>query len=152
MQVIPGTILALILFLVFGEGSIVPIVLISAVIFPLFVNQTFSSLNKIPKERIEACQLFGGDRIDLLRYVYFPELYPNLKNTGITAIGLASKIVVLGEFIGSSNGIGFGLNNAKTFYKMDEVFGYLLIIIILNLVLQLTFFAFLKLLDNLLTK
>ncbi len=146
LQIIPGTILALILFLIFGSGSAVPVLLIAAVIFPLFVNHTFNCLDLIPQERTEACKLFGGGKADLARYVWLPELIPMLKETGNTAISLGSKIVILGEFIGSDSGIGYALNNAKTFFKMDEVFGYLLIIILLNFFLQIAYSFFLKIL------
>ena len=51
-------------------------------------------------------------------------------------VSLALKVVVLGEFIGSQNGIGYLLNVAKIYFNMPAVFFYLTVILLIMLLFQ----------------
>ena len=44
--------------------------------------------------------------------------------------GLAVKLVILGEFIGAQDGIGYLLNVARIYFNMKEVFFYLSLVLV----------------------
>jgi ABC-type nitrate/sulfonate/bicarbonate transport system permease component len=45
-------------------------------------------------------------------------------------MGLGLKVVVLGEFIGSQDGLGYLLNVARIYFQMDKVFFYLIVLLL----------------------
>jgi len=52
-------------------------------------------------------------------------------------MGLGLKVVVLGEFIGSQDGLGYLLNVAKIYFQMDKVFFYLIILLLFMVIFEL---------------
>jgi ABC-type nitrate/sulfonate/bicarbonate transport system permease component len=65
-----------------------------------------------------------------------PLLIPTLQSNLTLGFGLSLKVVILGEFIGSQDGIGYLLNVSKVYFKMDEVFFYLFVILAMMVCFQ----------------
>lgn len=135
-QVIPGAILAIIFLIIFGVGDKVPIAMIIAISIPIMAINVSTGLRAVKKELMEVVYVFGGSLPEVIRYVYLPALVPVFRSNLLIGSGLALKVLVLGEFIGCENGIGFLLNSARILLLMDDVFFYLLVIMIIALVLQ----------------
>jgi len=135
-QVIPGAILAIIFLIIFGVGDKVPIAMIIAMSIPIMAINTSTGLRGINREQQEVVYVFGGSMTQVIRYVYLPALIPVFRSNFLIGTGLALKVIVLGEYIGCEDGIGFLLNNARTLFQMDRVFFYLLIIMLIALILQ----------------
>jgi NitT/TauT family transport system permease protein len=136
-QVIPGAILGIIFLIIFGMGGIVPIAMIIAMSIPIMAINTSTALRNIVREQEEVVYIFGGNSTDIIRYVYIPVLVPVFRSNFLIGTGLALKVIVLGEFIGCEDGIGFLLNNARILFQMDNVFFYLLVIMTIALIFQL---------------
>ncbi|MCF7911343.1 MAG: ABC transporter permease subunit [Candidatus Cloacimonetes bacterium] len=135
-QVIPGAILAIIFLIIFGVGDKVPIAMIIAMSIPIMAINTSTGLRGIIREQQEVVYVFGGSMPQVIRYVYLPALIPVFRSNFLIGTGLALKVIVLGEYIGCEDGIGFLLNNARTLFQMDKVFFYLLVIMVIALILQ----------------
>jgi NitT/TauT family transport system permease protein len=135
-QVIPGAILAIIFLIIFGVGDKVPIAMIIAMSIPVMAINTSTGLRGVIREQQEVVYVFGGSLPQVIRYVYLPALIPVFRSNFLIGTGLALKVIVLGEYIGCEDGIGFLLNNARILFQMDRVFFYLLIIMIIALILQ----------------
>jgi len=135
-QIIPGTILGVILLLVFGINSLVPISLIIILATPLISTNTSNGLIKKNKKFEQLIIGIGGGLKEIIKDVYIPALMPIFKSNLIIGFNFSLKIVILGEFIGTQSGIGYLLNVAKIYFDMDKVFYYLMIIIIIMIVYQ----------------
>jgi len=59
-----------------------------------------------------------------LRQVYLPQLYPYFMAATRSGLSLIWKIVLVAEFIGRSNGIGFELNVFFQFSEMTNILAY----------------------------
>jgi ABC-type nitrate/sulfonate/bicarbonate transport system permease component len=130
LQVIPGVIIGTLLILFYGTGSIVPIGMIVIMITPIVASNTVNGLLDHTKELVEVVNVFGGGFKDIVQNVYIPKLIPIFKMNTLVCSALSLKIIILGEFVGCEDGLGFLFNNARIFYNMQEVYLYLLIIII----------------------
>jgi NitT/TauT family transport system permease protein len=75
-------------------------------------------------------------RLAFFQYVDLPALIPVFRSNLSAGFGLAVKIVVMGEFIGSQDGIGFLLNQARLILDMKGVFFYLVFLLIFTLIFQ----------------
>jgi NitT/TauT family transport system permease protein len=136
VEVIPGTILGIILLLALGLGSAVPIALAALLTLPTIAINTANALSKKEVALEQYLRSAGGGRRDLVRYVYLPSLVPTLQSNVSLGFGLALKVVVLGEFIGSQDGIGYLLNVARIYFNMKEVFFYLCVVLVVTALFQ----------------
>lgn len=130
LQVVPGVIIGSFLILFYGVGSVIPIGMIIIMITPIVAINTVNGLLDHTKELVEVINVFGGGIKDIVLNVYIPKLYPVFKINFLTCTALSLKIIILGEFVGCDDGIGFLFNNARVFYNMSEVYSYLLLIIL----------------------
>ncbi len=136
LQVIPGTVLGVIFLLLFGLGSMAPILLVAALVLPTIVINTVRGLDNADTLLAQYLLSVHATRMATLRFIYLPALVPTLQANISLGISLASKIVVLGEFIGAQDGIGYLLNRAQITLNMREVFFYLFVLLTFSLVAQ----------------
>lgn len=59
-----------------------------------------------------------------LRLVYLPQLYPYFMAATRSGLSLIWKIVLVAEFIGRSNGVGFRLNLYFQFFDITKILAY----------------------------
>lgn len=129
-QVIPGTILGIIFLLLSGIGNTTPIAMVASLtISTVFINAT-SVLLKGNAQLESLIKVYGGGKKDIIKYVLLPSLIPITRSNLTLGMGLGLKVVVLGEFIGSQDGIGYLLNVARIYFQMDKVFFYLIILLL----------------------
>lgn len=136
LQVVPGVIVASLFILFVGVGSSVPIGMIIVMITPIVATNTVNGLLDHTKELVEVINVFGGNTFDVVKHVFIPKLLPVFKTNFLVCTALSLKIIILGEYVGCQDGIGFLFNNARIFNNMTEVFSYLLIIILTALIFQ----------------
>ena len=136
LQVVPGTILAVIFVLLFGIGNLTPTLLVTFLTLPTIAINTANTLSARNKEGEAYLKTLNATRWQLMRFSYFPALVPVLQSNLSLGLSLAVKVVVLGEFIGSQDGLGYLFNHARLIFDMQEVFFYLLILMAISILLQ----------------
>lgn len=130
-QVIPGLILGVVFLLIFGVGSSAPVCLIITLSTPLIAINTANTLLKKNSFLEGVIRSFNGGFRDIVLDLYLPALIPTMKTNITMGLVMALKIVLLGEFIASENGIGYLINVSKIYFNMEAVFFYLLVILLL---------------------
>lgn len=136
LQVVPGTILGVIFLLMFGIGSATPIALVAFLTLPTLAINTTNGLRKRNVANENYLRSIQASKWQIIRYSYLPALVPVIQSNLSLGISMAVKVVVLGEFIGSQNGLGYLLNHARIVFNMKEVFFYLLILMAFSLFFQ----------------
>ena len=136
-QTVPAIIVAVILLILFGTGNSVPVILIVLMVTPFVAQQTMSVLEKPDPIILMVVKSHGGGRRELIWDVYLPKLVPTMRATATLAITMGVKVCILGEFIGSDNGIGFLINVARLYLNMDEVLFYVTVILFQMFIFQL---------------
>jgi NitT/TauT family transport system permease protein len=148
LQVLPGTILGVIFLLLFGTGDSAPILLAVFLTLPTLVISTINGLSKRNLKLQQYLVSIRSGGFGMFRYIYLPALVPVLRSNLSLGMGMAVKVVIMGEFIGAQNGLGFLLNNARIVFNMKEVIFYLLVLLAFTLVFQvletLAFFSFFR--------
>lgn len=135
-EVIPGLILGMIFLLIFGVGSAAPIALIVTLSTPLIAINTANTLMKKNPFLEGVIRSFNGSFRHILFDLYLPSLLPTMKTNATMGLVMALKIVLLGEFIASEDGIGYLLNVSKIYFDMEALFFYLFTIILIILLFQ----------------
>ncbi len=122
-QAIPALAIAPVLVIWFGFGM-EPKILITALIvfFPVFVN-TFAGFNSIERDSINLMDSLGAGPWQMFWKVRFPGSMPFVF-TGLKIAATISPIgAIVGEWVGSHQGLGPVMIAANAAFKTDVVFG-----------------------------
>jgi len=144
LNVLPGMVLGVIFLLVLGIGSETPIALVAFLTLPTLTINTVNGLSKRSLALEQYLVSIGAQKQHFLGHLYLPTLVPTLLSNLSLGMGLAIKVVLMGEFIGSQDGLGYLLNVARMYFDMKEVFFYLAVLLLFTLIFQ----AGLSLLSN----
>jgi ABC-type nitrate/sulfonate/bicarbonate transport system permease component len=133
----PRIIFLPLLILWFGIGLSSKIVIVFAgAVFPLLIN-TYVGVKNGNRVLINVVRSFGANEWQLMKIVVLPNSLPYIIAGLRLAIGRAILGVVVGEFFGSSQGLGYMIASAATNYKVDVVFVGVAIFMALSVILTL---------------
>ena len=102
--------------------------------FPLLIN-THEGVKNIDRVLVNVVRSFGANEWQVLKTVALPNSVPYIVVGLRLAIGRAVLGVVVGEFFGASEGLGYMIASAATNYKVDVVFVGVAIFMGLSLIL-----------------
>lgn len=121
----------------FGIGIWSKIVIVFAgAVFPLLIN-TYTGVKNVNQVLVNVVRSFGANEWQLMKVVVLPNSLPYIIAGLRLAIGRAILGVVVGEFFGSSQGLGYMIASAATNYKVDVVFVGVAIFMALSVILTL---------------
>jgi len=121
----------------FGIGIWSKIVIVFAgAVFPLLIN-TYTGVKNVNRVLVNVVRSFGANEWQLMKVVVLPNSLPYIIAGLRLAIGRAILGVVVGEFFGSSQGLGYMIASAATNYKVDVVFVGVAIFMALSVLLTL---------------
>ena len=127
MNALPRVILAPILIIWFGLGMASKIALgVSLVFFIVFFN-TFQGLREVDPTILNNARMLQASDRQLMRHVYLPSAMAWIFSSLHTAIGFALVGAVVGEYIGSSRGIGYIVAQAQGTFDTTGVFAGLIL-------------------------
>ena len=133
----PRIVLLPLLILWFGIGIWSKILIVFAgAVFPLLIN-TYIGVKNINRVLVNVVRSFGANEWQLMKIVVLPNSVPYIIAGLRLAIGRAILGVVVGEFFGASEGLGFMIAAAATNYKVDVVFVGVGIFMALSVILTL---------------
>ena len=78
----------------------------------------------VDRELLQVADVLRLPRLRRLRLVYLPQLYPYLMAATRSGLSLIWKIVLVAEFVGRSNGVGFRLNLYFQFFDITNILAY----------------------------
>lgn len=81
---------------------------------------------------------FQMSRFDRLRHVTLPQLWPFIASTTRNGLAIIWKIVLVVEFLGRSNGVGFQIHLYFQLFEIGYVMAYALSFVIFILILEWT--------------
>ncbi|MFQ5683078.1 MAG: ABC transporter permease [Candidatus Binatia bacterium] len=108
-----------------GIWSKIVIVFLGA-LFPLLIN-TYEGVKNVDRVLVNVVRSFGAGEWQIMKMVVLPNSLPYIVAGLRLAIGRAVLGVVVGEFFGSSEGVGFIMAAAAGNYQVDVVFAGLIL-------------------------
>jgi ABC-type nitrate/sulfonate/bicarbonate transport system permease component len=109
---------------------------IDGAVFPLLIN-IYAGGKNVNRVLVNVVRSFGASEWQLMKIVILPNSVPYIIAGLRLAIGRAIFGVVVGEFFGSSQGLGYMIASAATNYKVDVVFVGVAIFMALSVILTL---------------
>ena len=135
-------VLALIPFFIiwFGIGEVPKVALVAvAAVFPIYLT-LYSGIRGVDPKLIELARIIGLSRASLIRHVILPGALPTALVGVRYSLGISWLILVAAEQGNASSGIGYLMNDARDFMRIDI------------LVVGLSIYAFLGLIVDILVR
>jgi NitT/TauT family transport system permease protein len=133
LQSVPKVALAPILLVWLGTGMSSKLALAWLVAFFPIVVDTAAGLQATPKELVELGRSLRASPWQLLRMVRFPAALPFVITGAKVAVTLSLIGVVIGEFVGAGEGLGFLLLSATSQINTALAFAALFILSLLGM-------------------
>lgn len=125
LQSMPKVALAPLVIVWFGFGMESKIVLVALIcFFPLFIN-TVTGIRSVDPDLVDLMRVFGRTRLDILLEVKLPHAATSIMAGLQIGVVLGLIGAVAAEFIASTRGLGFLVQNASNALNLGAVFAAL---------------------------
>ena len=132
----PRIILAPIFAVWFGLGIASKVALgVTLVFFIVFFN-VYQGVKEVSPVVLANARMLGADKRALLRHVYLPSATSWVFSSLHTSVGLAFVGAVVGEYLGSSQGVGYLILQAEGTFDINTVMAGILVLTAFALVLD----------------
>jgi len=136
MNAMPRVVLAPIFMVWFGLGIWSKVALgVTLVFFIVFFN-VYQGVKEVSPVVLNNTVMLGANRKQLLRYVYLPSATSWVFSSLHTSVGMAFVGAVVGEYLGSANGVGYLIHQAEGAFDINTVFAGILVLTVFALVLD----------------
>jgi putative hydroxymethylpyrimidine transport system permease protein len=134
-QALPVFAIAPLLVLWFGYGITAKIITTTFMLFFPITNNFLDGLKQTPKNYLNIAEIMNGSRWQILYQIRIPAALPSLASGIRLATAMAPLGAIIGEWVGSNQGLGFLLLNANAQMQIDLMFAVLFVIFFLGILL-----------------
>jgi len=145
-QAIPVFALAPILVLWLGYGMASKVGMAVLIIFFPVASSFYSGMQRTEPDLLELARIMGAGPLAVLRIIIIPSALPAFASGLRVATAVAPIGAVVGEWVGSSAGLGFYMLHANARMQIDVMFAALTVLAVTSLTL---YFLIDRLLDRL---
>ena len=132
----PRVILAPIFAVWFGLGPASKIALgVTLVFFIVFFN-VYQGVREVNPTVLASARMLGATNRQLMRTVYIPSAMSWVFSSLHTSVGMAFVAAVIGEYLGSAEGVGYLILLAETTFDMNTVMAGILVLTAFALVID----------------
>ena len=132
----PRVILAPIFAVWFGLGVASKVALGFTLVFFIVFFNVYQGVKEVSPTVLANARMLGASRNQLLRHVYLPSATSWVFSSLHTSVGLAFVGAVVGEYLGSSRGVGYLILQAEGTFDINTVMAGILVLTAFALVLD----------------
>ncbi|SEW08993.1 ABC transporter permease [Natrinema salifodinae] len=132
----PAVAVTVIMLMVLGMNNTAAIATIVFVITPLMTENIWEGTKNIDRDLVQMAQVFNPSWPAVLRSVVLPQLVPYVLAASRFGLGAAWKIVVIAEFFGLGDGIGYKINESFELFSLSGVLAWTLSFVILMTIIE----------------
>jgi ABC-type nitrate/sulfonate/bicarbonate transport system permease component len=125
---------AAIVILGLGDASRIAVIAFG-LCFPILVN-TAEGVRSIPLEVRDTASMLHVGRVERMVRIYFPAALPSIMAGLRSAVSIGLILVVVSEFVGEANGLGFWILSESYLYNVPETYAGILFLGLLGYVLN----------------
>lgn len=134
---LPRIVLAPIFTIWFGLGVLSKVAFgVTLVFFIVFFN-TYQGILEVDANLLNNTRMLGATERDLVRHVLFPSALVWILSSLHTSVGLALVGAVVGEYLGSSRGLGYVIAQAEGTFDTTGVFAGMVVLAVFTLLIDL---------------
>ena len=126
---LPRVVLAPIFALWFGLGIWSKVALGFTLVFFIVFFNVYQGVREVSPVVLANARMLGMNERQLLRHVYWPSALTWMFSSLHTSVGFALVGAVVGEYLGSSAGLGYKIHEAESVFDVTGVFAGMLILV-----------------------
>jgi NitT/TauT family transport system permease protein len=128
VNALPRVVLAPIFALWFGLGIWSKVALGFTLVFFIVFFNVYQGVREVSPVVLANARMLGMNERQLLRHVYWPAALTWMFSSLHTSVGFALVGAVVGEYLGSSAGLGYKIHEAESVFDVTGVFAGMLIL------------------------
>ncbi len=132
----PRVILAPIFAVWFGLGPASKIALGFTLVFFIVFFNVYQGVREVNPTVLNSARMLGANAKQLLKHVYLPSAMSWVFSSLHTSVGMAFVAAVIGEYLGSAEGVGYLILQAETTFDMNTVMAGILVLTACALILD----------------
>ena len=117
-----------------GNNSKIAIVFIAAV-FPVLLN-TIAGVQTADKDLLQMAHAFGASRRQLFKTILLPAAVPFIMTGLRLAMGVAIVLMVVGEMLAGTDGIGYVIQNAGQTFQIAQIFAGVVVVAVASTIMM----------------
>jgi NitT/TauT family transport system permease protein len=125
---LPRVVLAPIFALWFGLGIWSKVALGFTLVFFIVFFNVYQGVREVPPVVLSNARMLGMNERQLFRHVYWPSALTWMFSSLHTSVGFALVGAVVGEYLGSSAGLGYKIHEAESVFDVTGVFAGMVIL------------------------
>lgn len=133
---IPAIVIAIIAMLWFGMGSVQVVFVVMLIVAPITYVNAMEGRYSIDERLVEMGRSFRLPFRMFFSEIFFPGITASVIAGLTLTAGMGVRVVVLAEFTGAHDGIGYGLSRAWNYLDTPELFAWILISLALMGILE----------------
>jgi NitT/TauT family transport system permease protein len=133
---LPRVVLAPIFALWFGLGIWSKVALGFTLVFFIVFFNVYQGVREVSPVVLANARMLGMNERGLLRHVYWPSALTWMFSSLHTSVGFALVGAVVGEYLGSSAGLGYKIHEAESVFDITGVFAGMLILTVVVIVID----------------
>lgn len=110
--------------------------ILTVILLPFYAMNVYEGIRALPKDLVDMVESFRPSRWQMLRYMIMPHIVPYIFITTKSVVGYAIRMAVFAELVASAIGIGSRMSLAQSSFRIDQVFAWTFLLVILNIALQ----------------
>ena len=136
MNALPRVVLAPIFALWFGLGIWSKVALGFTLVFFIVFFNVYQGVREVSPTVLANARMLGMNERQLFRHVYWPSALTWMFSSLHTSVGFALVGAVVGEYLGSSAGLGYKIHEAESVFDVTGVFAGMLILTVFVIVID----------------
>ncbi|MBM6595590.1 ABC transporter permease [Microvirga pudoricolor] len=134
---LPRVVLAPIFALWFGLGIWSKVALGFTLVFFIVFFNVYQGVREVSPVVLSNARMLGMNERQLLRHVYWPSALTWMFSSLHTSVGFALVGAVVGEYLGSSAGLGYKIHEAESVFDVTGVFAGMVILSVFVILIDL---------------
>jgi len=128
LNAMPRVVLAPLFILWFGLGLLSKVVMVISLVFFVVFFSTYTGIREVDRDLINNARILGASERHLVRHVLLPSALTWIFSSLRTSVGFALIGAVVGEYLGSSEGMGYIISYAESMFNATGVLAGLIVL------------------------
>lgn len=130
LQAMPPVCWVVLALVWFGFNGKPCIFIVATATIPTMVINLSSGIRSVDPELVEMAQMFHFSKGKILRHVILPSVEPYFRSALEIVIGSGWKLVVMGEVLTTSSGIGGAIMDARLNIEPDSIIAWAVLLVV----------------------
>ena len=128
LNAMPRVVLAPLFILWFGLGLLSKVVMVISLVFFVVFFSTYTGIREVDRDLVNNARILGATQRHMIRHVLLPSALTWIFSSLRTSVGFALIGAVVGEYLGSHEGMGYVISYAESMFNSTGVLAGLLVL------------------------